>query len=265
MLEDNNVFQPFTNHLAAGEWRVLAWLENENFSYDIVSPMELHNSQSLLKDYKAVIFNTHCEYWTRQMFEAVKYFHENQGGWIINLSGNSMFREIDILEDESTRYLGIFQETCCDETQILGVRFSEDDYATCAPYKILTNHHWAFNGISVVENAIFGCKSLNQNTPRKHNKYDSGRPGLGKELSGEGASGWETDKLSITAPHDIKVIAKGLNNCGGADMVIREPEGSRGGMFSASALVFGGCLLIDQIASTIVKNIIKKSLNNIEE
>ncbi len=71
---------------------------------------------------------------------------------------------------------------------------------------------------------------------------------------------WQKDKLDKSAPKDIKAVARGLNRIGGADMVVREPSGKRGGMFSASSIVFSGCLLIDNIASMIVKNVISKSL-----
>ena len=77
-----------------------------------------------------------------------------------------------------------------------------------------------------------------------------------------GASGWETDKISKTAHDKFIVIAKGMNKKGGADMVIREHSNNRGGVFSASSIVFGASLLIDNIASEIIKNILKKCLES---
>jgi hypothetical protein len=66
--------------------------------------------------------------------------------------------------------------------------------------------------------------------------------------------------LSRTAPKDIVIIAKGCNPYGGADMVDREPNGERGGLFSASSLVFSGCLLIDDVASLLLKNVLNRVL-----
>lgn len=194
------------------------------------------------------------------MFKAVRSFYKHDKGWIINLSGNSMFREIEFQGDDSVKYVGIFHQTCCDEVQILGVRFSETDYGTCAPYKIVVDDHWAFSGLSVHKGNVFGQESLNRHTAKDSDEYDPGRPGLGYELSGTGASGWETDKVAKSSPKDIRIIAKGLNSDGGADMVIREPKGARGGLFSASSIVFGGCLLIDETASGIVRNVINRAL-----
>jgi N,N-dimethylformamidase len=263
-LEEDNVFQPFTNHLGGGEWRLLAWLEREKIAYDIVSGAELHMQPDLLKNYKAVILSTHSEYWTREMYEGLKYYHENNNLWILNISGNTMYREIVFFADGSTRCISLsFAHSCADETQILGVRFTKGDLGTCAPYKILMTDHWAFNEIGVKkERTTFGDVSLNRHTAKKYTRYDPGRPGDMDGLRGIGASGWETDKIRKTTPKDIKVVAKGLNKKGGADLVIREPCGTRGGLVSASSITFGGCLLIDDVASMLVKNVIFKALGN---
>jgi len=263
-LEGDNWFEPFTNHLAGGEWRLLAWLERENIQYDIISGAELHQTPDILKHYKAIIFSTHCEYWTREMYEGIKKYHENNQLWLLNISGNTMYREIEFFDDGSTRCVSLsFAKSCADETQLLGVRFSMADYSTCAPYKILKPEHWAFKGAPInKEFPFFGGISLNQNTVKKYSRYDPGRPGVENGLCGMGASGWETDKLSRTAPKDFQVIAKGTNPRGGADMVVREPQGTRGGVFSASSLVFSGSLGVDLVCSLIVKNVIDRALNH---
>lgn len=262
-LEENTVMEPFTNHLAAGEWRLLAWLERESIPFDIISGFELHSNPDILNGYKAIIFNTHCEYWSKNMYETVKRFHEKSNGWILNISGNTMYREVEFFKDGSLRCTSTsFCKSCADETQLVGVRFTMDDYATCSPFKIIDESHWAFSSLPVKKGMLFGTLSLNQNTHRKFSRYDSGRPGTEFGLTGMGASGWECDKISNTAPKDIKLIAKGINKHGGAHMIIREPEGTRGGMFSASSLVFSGCLLVDCISSTVVKNIIIRATSS---
>lgn len=261
-LEDENVYNHFTNHLAAGEWRILAWLEREKIDYDIVSGADLHRDPDLLRNYRAVLLSTHCEYWSREMYEGLKTHHQDNDLWILNLSGNTMYREIEFFEDGSTRCVSLsFANSCGDESKILGVRFTEDDLSTCAPYKIIKPDHWIFKNIPNTEKIdIFGERSLNRSTPKKYSRYDPGRPGDKVGLVGSGASGWETDKISRTAPKNLVLIAKGLNKKGGADMVIREPNGSHGGMFSASSITFGGTLLIDKIASQLTKNVIIKAL-----
>jgi hypothetical protein len=252
----------FTNHLARGEWCILAWLEKQKYRYDIVAGADLHFNPGLLENYKAIILSTHSEYWSREMYEELKYHHENKGLWIVNLSGNTMYREIQFYEDGSTKCRSLhFSESCADETKLLGVRFTTMDYGTCAPYKVISPNHWVFDNTSIKSSKEkFGKISQNQYTEGVASSIDTGRPSQGERLYGNGASGWETDKISKTAPKDFQIVAKGMNVGGGADMVVREPKGNRGGVFSASSIVFGGALSVDTVCSSIVKNVLVRAL-----
>ena len=259
---EDEVNTPFTSHLAAGEWRVLAWLEREQIAYDFISCHDLHRHPDLLSHYDAVILNTHCEYWSKEMYDALKRYHAN-GGWILNLSGNSIYREVEFFEDGSTRCVSLlFQNSVEDESSLLGVRFDTRGYGTCAPFRVETPNHWAFTGTGLKQGEIFAEVSLNRPTVHNGECYDSSRPGGGtkENLTGEGGSGWETDKITTTAPDDIVLLAKGQNpDNGGADMIIREPNYSSGGVFSVSSITFGGALLVDSASSRIVRNILERS------
>jgi len=263
-LEGDDVFSPFTNHLAAGEWRVLAWLEQQKIPYEVATGWDLHKNPDLLQHYDAVILSTHCEYWSKAMYDGLKKHHRHSGLWIVNLSGNSIYREVDFLEDGSIRCLSTkFHKSVEDETQLIGVRFTESDYGTCAPYQVQRPEHWVFESCrGIAKNKEFGDDTLNRWTDPKTERYDPGRPGLKSGLQGIGASGWETDKLSATAPPDFIRVAKGQNQWGGADMVVREPAGHRGGVFSASSITFGGSLLVDDVCSQIVRNVLEKALSS---
>ena len=259
-INSTDPMQMFTSHLAEGEWRILAWLEKENYIYDIISGIELHNNPDLLKNYNTIILSTHCEYWSKEMYEGLTLFY-NSGGNILNLSGNSIYREIEYFDDYSLRCVSLkFNESVEDETQTIGVRFDMSGYGTCAPYKVLQPEHWIFKGTNLKKNDLFGKECLNNQTSKIHPDFikdPASRPGM-TLLKGKGGSGWETDKLSDTAPNDIKVIAKGTNNFGGgADMIIREANG-HGVLFSASSITFGGSLLVDNSCSLILKNIFEK-------
>jgi hypothetical protein len=256
-LESDDPHRPFCNHLAAAEWRLLAWLEREGYDHDIVSGYELHCRPELLGKYRALILNTHAEYWSKEMYQGLRRFHEEQGGWVLNLSGNSIYREVDFFDDGSHRCASLsFAASCADETQLLGVRLTPNDYSSCAPYRVCEPGHWAFAGIPMQRNQRFGTRSLNRSMPQDGPIRSAGV----YHLDGCGASGWETDKRSKTAPRDVIVVAKGMNRFGGADMVVRDPAATRGGMFSASSVVFSGCLLIDPFASHMVGNVLRRAL-----
>ncbi|MDX1618076.1 MAG: carboxypeptidase-like regulatory domain-containing protein [Balneolaceae bacterium] len=262
-LEDSDATNPFTNHLAAGEWRVLAWLEREEIPYDITSCYELHRHPEMLEHYKAVLLSTHSEYWSEEMYYALKENHLENGLSIANVSGNSIYREVAFYADGSHRCASLkFGESVEDETRLIGVRFTEGDFGTCAPYNVLEPDHWIFEGLHVRDGQQIGLRSLNRRLPRETDRYDPGKPGVKSGLRGEGASGWETDKLSSTAPADFVTVAKGQNRWGGADMVVREPGGTRGGVFSASSITFGGSLLIEEICSGLMNNVLNRFLSS---
>lgn len=262
-LRESSPYVPFTNHLAGGEWRLLAWLEREGFSYDIVSGFELDQDPELLKNYRGLILSTHSEYWSQRMYDGVQKAHAENGLWLVNLSGNSMFREVDFKADGSLNCKSLsFEKSVADESQLLGVRFSFADYGSCAAYKIVKPDHWVFNRVPVYKSSsYFGFASLNQNTLKDTAGYDPGRPGIEFGLRGGGASGWETDKLTKTASEEFTVVAKGQNPGGGADMVIREPSAKRGGVFSASSITYSGSLLIDSGVSQVTKNVLQRILS----
>ncbi len=198
------------------------------------------------------------------MYKAVQNAHFQNRLWVLNFSGNTMYREVDFFDDGSIRCVSLnFSKSCSDESKLLGVRFTGDDYGSAAPYKVVAPDHWVFTGAPLnPNNPYFGGLSLNQYTLSTFSRYDSGRCGDINGLVGMGASGWETDKITKTAPKDIKLVAKGCNKRGGADMVIREPQGQRGGMFSASSILFGGALLIDGVVSKIAENVIMHAVND---
>ncbi len=266
-INQRDVLTPFTSHLAEGEWRLLAWLEQNNFAYDFVSGFELHRDPNILSKYKAVILSTHCEYWSKQMFEQLIKFHQN-GGAILNLSGNSIYREVEFDHLGNMHCVSLrFSESVADESALLGVRFDMKGYQTSAPFKVIKPDHWIFNGVDLTAGDTFSESSLNKPFASKNklSNYDPTKPGINikNKFKKDGGSGWETDKITKTAPDDVQLLAKGTNpHKGGADMIIREPNDGRGIVFSASSITFGGSLLIDSKSAIIVKNLLKKVLKS---
>ena len=259
-----SVGEAFTSHLAEGEWRILSWLEREGYEFDLISGYQLHTNPQVLRNYDLFILSTHCEYWSKIMFNGLKKFF-NDGGSILNLSGNSIYREVEFYNDGSLHCTSLrFTDSVEDESQLIGVRFDMRGYGSCAPFKTLDSSHWVFEGTGLRNGDLFADKSLNHfsgNSNKDFNSDPASQPGMAP-LIGNGGSGWETDKITKTSPPDIKLLAKGMNKRrGGADMIIREPE-NKGIMFSASSITFGGSLLIDEVSSKIVNNVIKKSLSN---
>ena len=48
-------------HVAETEWRILGWLEQEGFSYDLYAETQLHTGELNLDDYKILLLGPHPE------------------------------------------------------------------------------------------------------------------------------------------------------------------------------------------------------------
>ncbi|MER9076876.1 hypothetical protein NKH80_29800, partial [Mesorhizobium sp. M0904] len=83
------------NYGAAGwasyERLFVRWAEKNGYSVDIFTQDELHQDQDRLNDYPCAVFVGHCEYWTREMRNAVHVFL-NQGGNVARLAGDFSYQ-----------------------------------------------------------------------------------------------------------------------------------------------------------------------------
>ncbi len=241
-------------HVAPTEWRLLGWLEREQFHYDLYAETQLDAGQLDLDAYRVLIISTHPEYWSRKMYQAVKAWVFERGGRLIYLGGNGLNCEVSLL-DEATmivhngdnrqlqadlgRYesrLGMRVES---EANLLGVVYTEAGVMTAAPYEVLAPNHWAFAGTQLERGDLFGQDSQHERIPG-------------------GASGHETDKISPSSPANVEHLAKGTNpDQGGADLVCFET--SRGGaVFSAGSICWPSSLLVDPAVSRITANVVRR-------
>jgi hypothetical protein len=113
---------------------------------------------------------------------------------------------------------------------------------TAAPYEVIDDQHWAFEGTNLRNGDQFGHKSLHERIPG-------------------GASGHETDKISPSSPPDTKLLARGLNpNDGGAEMVLHVAPSGGGAVFSAGSICWCPSLLVDDHVSRITANVLRRFL-----
>ena len=127
------------------------------------------------------------------------------------------------------------------EACLLGVVCSETGIMTGAPYRVIDDTHWIFEGTGLAKNDVFGEKCLHMRCPG-------------------GASGHETDKISENAPKNIQLLAKGLNpDEGGAEIVYHETE-SNGEVFSVGSINYPSSLPVDENISKITKNVLGRFL-----
>jgi N,N-dimethylformamidase len=245
-------------HVAPAEWRLLGWLEREGFAYDFYAETQLHDGTLDLSQYRVLILSVHPEYWTRTMYDRVKYWVFEEGGRLMYLGGNGLNCEVELLPNNAmichnTRIRGLwphqmegaesrFARRHESEANLLGVVFTPAGIMTAAPYAVCDASHWVFFGTGLKNGDLFGLRSLHRRCPG-------------------GASGHETDKLSSSSPAQAHRLAKGMNpDDGGADMVIFETP-SGGAVFSVGSICYPSSLLVDDGVSRITHNVLTRFLS----
>jgi hypothetical protein len=244
-------------HLAPAEWRLYGWLERKGFAYDLYAEPQLDDGTLDLSKYRVLIISVHPEYWTRRMYERVKRWVFQEGGRLMYLGGNGLNCEVELTPDGAMSVqngaisdlwpAGMngkesrFAMRVESEANLLGVVFTPAGAMTGAPYRVVESKHWAFAGTGLNQGDIFGEKCLHQRCPG-------------------GASGHETDKVSLSSPANVLRLARGLNvNDGGAEMVIFDTP-SGGSVFSAGSISYPASLPVDEHVSRITANVLKRFL-----
>jgi N,N-dimethylformamidase len=193
------------------------------------------------------------------MYYKLKAWVFERGGKLLYLGGNGLNCEVEFLDESTMRVrnssigsngplmrergmesrFGVYNES---EAHLLGVVYSDAGVMTAAPYRVVDETHWVFEGTGLKNGDIFGQESLHMRVPG-------------------GASGHETDKMSPHSPQHTRLLAKGLNpDDGGAEMVIHETE-SGGAVFSVGSITYVSSIVVDEHISKITANVLKRFLD----
>jgi hypothetical protein len=239
-------------HLAAAEWRLLSWLEREGYAPDLYAEAQLHDGTLALDRYRILIISTHPEYWSREMYAAVRAWVFERGGKLMYLGGNGLDCEVEFVEADALVFRtqdppqgGPFESrlhrTYAATSALLGVVFTQAGVMTAAPYAVVAPDHWAFAGTDLGAGDLFGTASLHERIPG-------------------GASGHETDKRTASTPPGTALLAKGCNiDEGGAEMVhFSTPSG--GEVFSAGSITWTASVLVDPGVVAVTRNVLDRFL-----
>ena len=267
LFDDPEVTDPVSGRVqcgqAPGEWRLLGWLEREGFDYDLYAEAQLQDGTLNLDAYRVLILSIHPEYWTREMYAAVKSWVFERGGRLMYLAGNGLNCEVTLApdgvmrclshlnslrgelgghsEDGSVEYESRMHRTLESEANLLGVVCTSAGLMTAAPYRVVGASHWVFEGTGLRNDDLFGENTLHERVPG-------------------GASGHETDKRSASSPANTVLLAKGANpDDGGAEVVCHEPAGG-GAVFSVGSMTWVPALFPDPHVSRITRNVLNRFL-----
>jgi hypothetical protein len=269
LLDDAEVTDPVRGRVqcgqAPGEWRLLGWLEREGFDYDYYAEAQLHDGTLKLDAYRVLMLSIHPEYWTREMYTAVKKWVFERGGCLMYLAGNGLNCEVTLggdglmrclshlnslhgemggySADGTVEYESRMHRTLESEANLLGVVCTSSGLMTAAPYRVECDSHWVFAGTGLRKGELFGEITLHE------------------RVSG-GASGHETDKRSRFSPPNTVLLAKGTNaDDGGAELVYHETP-SGGAVFSTGSITWIPALFPDAHVSRTTRNVLARFLSD---
>ena len=238
------------SHMLRSEIWLHSWLKAEGYQVDLFTDVDLEAGVEELADYKALILNTHPEYWTKTMMGRVTAYLD-AGRSLLYLGGNGMYRptslaaemagsgDLDLMTSESAKwstyptYEG--QPLFAARVDLLGGPGAGLGMAISDP-----QHRFMPTGVAAGQ--IVGTSGWN------------GPPG--KPFGG---SGWETDHWPAPLPAGVAELARDTASADGA--VLSCYETSAGGfVLGAASLTFVGSLMEERVLQEIVRNALAEAL-----
>ena len=254
---------PGRYHLLRGEIWVLEWLNRTCRGVDCCTDVDFHAGIPAPEDYKAVVLQTHPEYWSVPMYNRLKRYL-SAGGTLLYLGGNAIYRTVTFYPDlqsfktssQSSREL--FRNQGRGERSVLGMAYIGDDDSDFisrmrdpALRDDPTPSHPLLQGTGLTAGAHFGgTDGLN------------GMP-----------SSWEVDAVNRTSrlrgdksPYNIQVLAAGAGTVvddNRGNMAYYSTGAGTGFVFAAGSISFGGSLVKNRELQQIVRNALRKCLGSI--
>jgi hypothetical protein len=248
-----------TEHLAAGEARILRWLERHGYDYSMLTDYDLHvgwneaTKNSALDPFDTVIISTHNEYWSDAMYKSFQSYLA-RGGNVISLSGNTAYRRvlIDVAAQTITNvYVGAATQLWDNLAQspdpawtdfvpkknLFGFSFYSGAVTHCAGYAPTSAAmssanklaHWSFAGVT--NGAVLGATGeIAANSSRCLNGTS-------------GAAGEEVDMLATAFQRELTLL--GVHSGGLPGHVIHLRRPSAGQVFSIASITAGGSFAAD--------------------
>jgi hypothetical protein len=242
---------PKGNHMLRSEIWLADWLQANAYAVDFHTDLDLHNGLDFT-GYRCLILNTHPEYWTIPMMDAVRGFLD-EGGSLLYLGGN-----------------GTFRPTSLGPSQNGG----ETDLMTSESRSWATPDFPTYLG-----KPLFGARVDGLNGPPPGNGVVL-NPGVGfvpadapagvvgasgwnaSPLPGYipwGASGWETDHWDKDQlPSDVTEMGRDPGAGGAVVAMYRTPAG--GFVMGVGSLTFVGAMMMDATLQAVVVNALAEAL-----
>jgi len=257
-------------HLTRGELWILGWLESQGLQPDVYSDLDFHNDGLDAGQYACLVFGTHPEYWTEQMYDNLVAYLD-AGGSVAYLGGNGVF-EIGAPDNDQKemifrlgveggpRELAMFRTRGKPELAVLGVA-TERCGVNGSPFLVRAADHDLFAGTGVANGDVFGDAGFNTglfsfgNGKASAWEVDTSR---GAGATGIPAPGCLLNPEPVTPsalPADLVILAEGAPDGVGPGAEITYYDHPGGGfVLCAGSLTVGGSLVIDPVLSGLMSN-----------
>ncbi len=270
------------SHLVDAERYLYRWLDDNGYPFDLYSDLDLHRDPNLLDAYDVLVLNGHSEYWSHQMIDHLEAF-QAAGGSVVNLSGNTMWSLVtfdptfSVIEGRKHPHSagtipaderwhsqdgeplgGTMRCIGRPEHEVIGTGYGIGAGAARGWATVRLPNHWVFAGTGVAEGQPFGQGGLN----------------------GGAMMGYEIDVVDPQwTPANVEIIAVGaypgstpqlgITNCQtrstwsvqtGGDIIYYDHPGG-GGVFGIPSVTVGGTLVVDGIATQMLRNVLNRFLS----
>ncbi len=161
--------------------KFVTWAEANNYPLAYATTYDLHYNPSLLTPYDVVVISGHSEYYSWEMRQRMKQYIDG-GGRLVNLSGNTMWRQVRYSDDGRTMtgYIPAAIDPVQSQTLTSGPNWDHPIYdssfsitgthwpfggykpnyaAENGGYWIQEANHWVFEGSGLLENDVIGRTS----------------------------------------------------------------------------------------------------------
>lgn len=237
------------NHMLRSEIWLYSWLRAQGFQVDLYTDLDLEQGIDGLADYKALVLNTHPEYWTQNMMAKVAEYLD-AGRSLLYLGGNAMYRpstmqaesaggDLDLLVTHSDVWP---QYPAYEGKPLLAARV--DRFKSPGPRRGLrvSDPHHRFMPTGAAGGQVIGASGWN-----------------GPPSGRWGASGWETDPWADPLPDGVALLARDTTDVDGAAIACYETS-SGGFVLGVGSITFVGALMDDAVLQQIVTNALAEAL-----
>ena len=269
------------SHLVDAERYLYKWLDDNGYPFDLYSDLDLHRDASLLDAYDVLMISGHSEYWSHRMVDHVEAF-QNAGGSVVNLSGNTMWSLVtydptySVMEGRKHPHSsgtvpaderwhsqdgeplgGTLRCIGRPEHAVIGTGFGIGSGGARGWAIVLQPQHWIFAGTGVVQGQRFGESGLNGGAMMGYeiDVIDPQWTPANVEVVGVGQYPTPTTQLDIS---NCQTRVRSTTTQGGEVIYFDHPGG--GGVFGIPSVTVGGTLVIDPVASGVLRNVLNRFL-----